>query len=107
MERSGNEVASVLANNYRVGSMPNEIKISDSVLKEFQLGMKLESIFMPHVRQQRDAAYNKQPESVNAQFGRVQLRCAHYTSAEAALRIINSKCLWMRNTTCMSDYREV
>lgn len=31
----------------------------------------------------------------------------HYTSAEAALGIIRSKRIWMRNATCMTDYREV
>jgi hypothetical protein len=31
----------------------------------------------------------------------------HYTTAEAALSIIKSKRFWMRNTNCMSDYREV
>lgn len=31
----------------------------------------------------------------------------HYTSAEAALGIITTKRLWMRNTTCMADFREV
>lgn len=31
----------------------------------------------------------------------------HYTSAEAALNILKTKRLWMRNTTCMADYREV
>ena len=34
-------------------------------------------------------------------------RFVHYTSADNALKILNSKCIWMRNTTCMSDYREV
>jgi hypothetical protein len=34
-------------------------------------------------------------------------RFVHYTSAENALSIIRSRCLWMRNTNCMSDYREV
>jgi hypothetical protein len=34
-------------------------------------------------------------------------RFVHYTSAENALKIINSKCIWMRNTNCMADYREV
>jgi hypothetical protein len=34
-------------------------------------------------------------------------RFVHYTSAENALNIIRSKSIWMRNTTCMSDYREV
>lgn len=31
---------------------------------------------------------------------------AHYTSGEAALSIIENKSLWLRATTCMSDYRE-
>jgi hypothetical protein len=34
-------------------------------------------------------------------------RYVHYTSAEAALNIIRSKRLWLRNTTCMADYSEV
>jgi len=34
-------------------------------------------------------------------------RFVHYTSAEAALKIIVSKRVWMRNTTCMADYSEV
>ena len=34
-------------------------------------------------------------------------RFVHYTSAEAALKIIESKRVWMRNTTCMADYSEV
>jgi hypothetical protein len=34
-------------------------------------------------------------------------RFVHYTSAENALNIIKAKCFWMRNATCMSDYREV
>jgi hypothetical protein len=63
--------------------------------EEFKLGIQLESIFMPHSRKQRDEFYKK-----NKRF-------VHYTSADAALKIITSKRLWMRNTTCMSDYREV
>jgi hypothetical protein len=34
-------------------------------------------------------------------------RFVHYTSAENALSIIRSKRFWMRNVTCMSDFREV
>jgi hypothetical protein len=34
-------------------------------------------------------------------------RFVHYTSAVNALSIIKSRRIWMRNTTCMSDYREV
>lgn len=62
----------------------------------FQLARQLEAIFMPHHAKCVDAAY-----------ANGKLRVAHYTSAEAALNIIRSKRLWMRNTTCMSDYREV
>jgi hypothetical protein len=54
----------------------------------------LESIFMPHLKKQRDKCNNDQ-------------RFVHYTSAENALSIIKSKRLWMPNATCMSDYREV
>jgi len=49
-------------------------------------------------RSQREALYT--PDSPWARF-------VHYTSAESALKIITSKRLWMRNTTCMADYREV
>jgi hypothetical protein len=34
-------------------------------------------------------------------------RMVHYTSAENVFRIIASKTMWMRNTRCMADYREV
>jgi len=34
-------------------------------------------------------------------------RFVHYTSADAALKIITSKRIWMRNTVCMTDFREV
>jgi hypothetical protein len=63
--------------------------------EEMKLGIQLEGIFMPYARKQRDELYEKQK------------RFVHYTTAEAALSIIKSKRLWMRNTTCMSDYREV
>ena len=63
-----------------------------------QLLMRLESIFMPYATRQRRNLY---PNDAN------QARFVHYTSAEAALNIIKTKRIWMRNTTCMSDYREV
>ncbi len=62
------------------------------------VAMQLERIFMPYATQHRKKLYEK--DKNNARF-------VHYTSAEAALGIIGSKRLWMRNTTCMSDYREV
>ena len=72
--------------------------------EQLQLGLQLESIFMPQAKRQRDAAHAQLKESG---IGDEQLRFVHYTSAEAALKIIRSKRLWMRNTTCMADYREV
>lgn len=59
------------------------------------LGMRLERIFTPIARKKRDDFYSKSK------------RFVHYTSAESALKIIKSKRLWMRNTTCMVDYQEV
>jgi len=71
---------------------------------QFQLAVQLESIFMPQAKRQREQAYASLKE---AGVTDGQLRFVHYTSAEAALNIIRTKRLWMRNTTCMTDYREV
>ena len=62
---------------------------------EMQLGRKLEGIFLPGTRKRRDEYYKHSRKLV------------HYTSAEAALKIIGTKRIWMRNTTCMADSREV
>jgi hypothetical protein len=58
---------------------------------EFQTLRKLWGIFMPYATARR------------AKLGRV----VHYTSAENAMQIILTKTIWMRNTRCMADYREV
>jgi hypothetical protein len=71
--------------------------------EEHQLWIRLESIFTPHARTKRDAFYHNDNKE---NLPRPQ-RFVHYTSAEAALKIIKTKRIWMRNTTCMSDYREV
>jgi hypothetical protein len=65
--------------------------------EKYELAIRLENIFMPKARARRDALYNKKDRA----------RFVHYTSAEAALNIIRTKRIWMRNTACMSDYREV
>jgi hypothetical protein len=70
---------------------------------EHQLWIRLEGIFTPHARAKRDAFYHLDNRE---NLPRPQ-RFVHYTSAEAALNIIKTKRMWMRNTTCMSDYREV
>ena len=65
------------------------------VPEDVQRDIKLEGIFMPHARKQRENFYAKGG------------RFVHYTSADAAISIIKNKRIWMRNTTCMSDYSEV
>src|SRR5262245_34778150 len=59
---------------------------------------RLERIFLPFARQRRDSLYKSRMGFA---------RFVHYTCAESALKIIKSKRVWMRNATCMSDYREV
>jgi hypothetical protein len=56
---------------------------------------KFESIFQPYAARRR-----KQVEESNT-------RLVHYTSAASGIEIIKTKRLWMRSTTCMSDFREV
>jgi hypothetical protein len=73
--------------------------------KQLQTGIRLEQIFMPEACRRRMAFFSKHPQP--ADKAQPIYRVAHYTSADAALKIINSKRMWMRNTTCMTDYSEV
>lgn len=57
--------------------------------------MKLASIFLPYASKRR--------ENMIAQNGRF----VHYTSAGNAIKIIQTRKLWMRNARCMNDYMEV
>lgn len=81
--------------------MTDQITIPSVTPEQLQLAYKIEGIFMPEAKRQR----------IKAGFGddrhQEPTRFVHYTSAKAALEIIKSKRMWMRNTTCMSDYREV
>jgi len=61
---------------------------------------RLERIFMPDAMRQRAKAGFTDENSAPMRF-------VHYTSADAAIKIIQSKRLWMRNTMCMADYSEV
>jgi len=65
--------------------------------EDMERAIQVEKILMPSARQKRSEKYNGEQFS---QF-------VHYTSAESALSIIKHKELWLRNTTCMDDYREV
>jgi hypothetical protein len=58
----------------------------------------IERIFHPYAMEQMEAF---------AKRGDGQVSFVHYTSAKAALGIIKSKRVWMRNVTGMSDYSEV
>jgi hypothetical protein len=74
--------------------------------EQIQIAIQLEQVFMPHAKRQRDEAYKRQAKPGDDAAVQ-ELRFVHYTSAEAALSIIRSKRMWMRNTNCMADYREV
>jgi len=65
--------------------------------------MKLEEIFTPLFRKKRENAYKITGVDDTEKF----TRFVHYTTAEAALSIIQNKQIWLRKTTCMSDYLEV
>jgi hypothetical protein len=62
--------------------------------------VRIMGILMPYALKQMLAAYQRTPDQTHARF-------VHYTSAEAALNIIRTKRFWLRNTNCMSDYREI
>ncbi len=62
---------------------------------DLAIAQKLSEIFMPYASQRKE------------KFVVAGGRFSHYTSAAAALSIIKSKSIWMRNTTCMADYSEV
>ncbi len=68
--------------------------------EEVESTNRLEIIFAPHAVSQMQEFFKKQPDQTHVRF-------VHYTSAEAALRIIEKKRIWMRNVTCMSDFSEV
>jgi hypothetical protein len=72
-----------------------ECRVMTTTPDELQTAQKLESIFMPYAAR-RSAELMKR----NGRF-------VHYTSAASGLNIIKSKTMWMRSTTCMSDYSEV
>jgi hypothetical protein len=61
---------------------------------------RLSEIFLPGDVANRKRLLGLDPSQKFARF-------AHYTSADAALKIIRGKQLWMRNTRCMADLSEV
>lgn len=80
-------------------SMQPELNNQNATAQRIAKNKMLEGIFMPHTRQRRDNLYPP-PGVAPARF-------VHYTSADAAIKIISQKQLWLRNASCMADYREV
>jgi hypothetical protein len=74
--------------------------------EQLQIALQLEQIFMPQAQRQREEMYKRQAKPGEDPAAQ-ELRFVHYTSADGALSIIRSKRMWMRNTNCMADYREV
>ena len=81
-------------------TVPNESQNPVVTPEQLEFVLRLERIFMPHTTRQRQEMFKNEGKDSRARF-------IHYTSAEAALSIIKSKRIWMRNTICMSDYSEV
>ena len=79
---------------------PIQIPTPEEVRKLHDEGVRIMSITMPHALKQMQTMYQRTPDQTHARF-------VHYTTAEAALSIIRTKRFWLRNTNCMSDYREV
>ena len=75
--------------------MPHDHQDQIPTPEQLQFLEQLSAIFMPYAARRRQAVIQR-----NGRF-------VHYTSAASALQIISSKCIWMRNATCMSDYSEV
>ena len=67
---------------------------------------KLSEIFTPKFGKQGQILINLNNEPDTPVEALVR-RYAHYTSAEAALNIINNRYIWMRHTSVMADFREV
>jgi hypothetical protein len=63
--------------------------------EQYETAKRLAEILMPYAVARQESFVQR-----NGRF-------VHYTSAESALKIINSKSMWMRNTKCMSDFSEI
>jgi len=73
---------------------------------QIALMFRLEGIFQPAWQRARERKRKADNPGIDSFLGCTGY-FAHYTTADAGIKIIDSKRLWMRNATCMSDYREV
>jgi hypothetical protein len=66
------------------------------------------SVCMPSPEQMRLwEIFHPRAADEGARILKDQVRLVHYTRAETALKILRDKELWMRKTTCMTDFTEV
>jgi hypothetical protein len=79
---------------------PAQPLTAEQVREVHDATLRLVGIFMPQALRQMKALYERVP-------GQTTGRLVHYTSADAELKIIKQKRVWMCNTICMVDYREV
>jgi hypothetical protein len=56
---------------------------------------RLAQIFLPHMYEE------------SLRIKKAETRFVHYTNASAAMEILRSKTIWMRNSSCMNDVSEV
>ena len=64
-------------------------------LSDLDMELKLAGIFRPYAAKRRES------------FVATNGRFVHYTSADNAIKIIQTKRFWMRNAKCMNDYMEI
>lgn len=81
-------------------SNPIQVPTPDEVRRLLDESIRIMRITMPYALEQMQGVYQRTPGQTHARF-------VHYTTADAALSIIRTKRFWLRNTNCMSDYREV
>lgn len=64
-------------------------------MTEEEMQRKIAGIIMPHALGAQDRV-----EANDIKF-------VHYTRADTLIEILKSKCIWMRNASCMNDYNEM
>jgi Protein of unknown function (DUF2971) len=77
-----------------------QVPTTEEIRKIHDEGVRIMGITMPYALKQMQAVYQRTPGQTHGRF-------VHYTTADAALNIMRTKRFWLRNTNCMSDYREV
>lgn len=78
-----------------------DLNITEIANEEIEKTTRLERIFIPRLAARRAQFLGEELR------GGLPARFVHYTSADSALKILESKELWLRDTKCMDDYMEM